>query len=97
MEWQSIETAPKDGTPILIWQPVGHFGNDPRSSHMPVGALAERECSYSLDDPRLQWFDDQRWAIGYWRPWGGWGNRNRATVEPTHWMPLPAPPKGGVA
>jgi len=98
--WHDIATAPKDGTPILIFE-----GHRHRECHMPIDALREGEISYSCDDPRLQWFDDRRWSIGYWRPWGGWGNRNSAAVTPTHWMPLPAPPEaprtgvaaGGVA
>lgn len=70
-EWQPIETAPKDGSAILIWQPD-------RSKYWGLGN-----------------FDDLRYAIGYWRvadKIGSWGNRNSAVVNPTHWMPLPAPP-----
>jgi hypothetical protein len=67
--WQPIETAPKDGSPILIWQPGQEWFNKVNSTH-----------------------DDYRYAIGYWRPEGGWGNRNSAHVEPTHWMPLPPKP-----
>jgi len=90
--WQPIQSAPKDGTAILIFEP-GRF----RDYHMPNGALGRDEFSYRTDDPRLQWYDDNRFAIGYWRPWGGWGNRNCATVNPTHWMPLPAAPQTQVA
>lgn len=79
MDWQPIETAPKDGTAILIWQP-SHERHD--------------------DKHRGGNYDDNRYAIGYWRtdqdPSRGcewmWGNRNAAFVTPTHWMPLPAPP-----
>lgn len=82
--WQPIETAPKDGRAILIYQPNGH----------PFG---RRERHYDFDHrgqvKNCAEYDDRYYAIGYWRPWGGWGNRNAADVHPTHWMPLPEPPQ----
>lgn len=86
--WRPIETAPRDGTAILIFEPKGHYGQLD-NWEMPRGVVAH---SYRSDDPRLIRFDDYRYAVGYWRPGGGWGNRNCADVEPTHWMPLPTPP-----
>ena len=91
--WQTIDSAPRDGTPILIFEPDAGWAGNPRESYMPQSALANKEYSYSRNDPRLQWYDDRRFSIGYWRPWGGWGNRNSAEVRPTHWTPLPSPPK----
>ena len=92
-QWRDIASAPRDGTPVLIFQPDAMFGGTPRNHHMPKGALREDEYTYRTNDPRLVWYDDRRFAIGYWRPWGGWGNRNSATVTPTHWQPLPEPPE----
>ncbi len=64
-EWQPIDTAPKDGTKVILW------------SKRNTG----QDC----------------YVISYWhtpanpsKP-GMWvGLRN-----PTHWRPLPAPPKDG--
>jgi len=92
-DWRDMESAPRDGTPILIYDPDAGFAGQPREHHMPDGALTAGECIYRLNDPRLQWYDDRRYAIGYWRPWGGWGNRNSATVTPKCWQPLPSPPE----
>jgi hypothetical protein len=64
MEWQPIETAPKDGTPVLGYRDV-----------------------------------DGVMATVYWTTWGGWslvapgGYAEEDDWEPTHWMPLPDPPK----
>lgn len=61
-EWTNIETAPKDGTVILVW--------------------FEEAEQHLL----LWWFED------YWR---FKGNTIIPIVYPTHWMPLPSPPKKG--
>jgi hypothetical protein len=59
--WQPIESAPKDGTPVIV-----HAGGN----------------------TRVCWFGTCGWT--YHQRYGG-----AATVvlEPTHWMPLPEPPK----
>ena len=54
--WQPIETAPKDGSSILLATPKGRIA-------------------------------DGFWALTY----GVW-SWPYVMVEPTHWMPLPAPP-----
>lgn len=78
-EWQPIETAPRDGTEILIgkWKERGGF-RFCRSSweHFPGNSM-EGEQSYD-------W-----WACD--------DDHNDITEDegPTHWRPLPAPPKGG--
>ena len=60
-EWQPIETAPRDGTPIIaIWVNPNQLG------------------AYSQEPLILRyvWFDGKH-----------------IYSEPTHWMPLPEPPK----
>lgn len=60
-DWQPIETAPKDGTRVLV------------NSH---------------------WMDATGKRLGveiaHWREEGYWQCLER---QPTHWMPLPDPPK----
>jgi hypothetical protein len=67
MEWQPIETAPKDGTRLL--------GYDVESSDMAVVYWCEKP-----------WTREWRLVVC-----GGWAEDDE--WEPTHWMPLPDPPK----
>ena len=65
-KWQPIETAPKDGTKVLVWRPsIGTHYEEPKEliAHADVDV----------------------WVEGNW-----W--RSRCNQQPTHWMPLPAPP-----
>lgn len=60
-EWQPMESAPKDGSDILV-------------------------CSDDKAIVCAWWSDD----FGEWRTYGVGGNQ---WIEPTHWMPLPDPPR----
>lgn len=64
-DWQPIDTAPKDGTQILVW-PYW-------SSRSPT---------------QVYWRDLQR-KPGRWEITP---SHYCAGADPTHWMPLPAPP-----
>ena len=77
MEWQPISTAPKDGTEILLF---GLFSWD-----------------YDFEDAK------PTTAVGEWDDYGGYEceggwqtithNPYKDNCEPTHWKPLPEPPK----
>lgn len=69
--WHPIETAPKDGTwVILIEEEI--VGFDDKSRVYP--------SRHSIAH-----FEDGGWLEMGTEPWG--------VKEPTHWMPLPEPPK----
>jgi hypothetical protein len=69
-EWQPIETAPKDGTAILIWPAQSSFTGDDTISYV------------------VRWHD--------WKEaWIEASGEEYDTFYPTHWMPLPPPPKKG--
>lgn len=61
-EWQPIETAPKDGTLILLWA-------------------------------FLDWKDDLVPVCGWYAQSAEMWLCHSAWLNPTHWMPLPEPPK----
>lgn len=65
-EWQPIETAPKDGTRILVFVPDGR-------SDEPGQHLVSWYCNTWVITT-----DERDWTF---------------VLEPTHWMPLPEPPK----
>ena len=65
MEWQPIETAPKDGSAILgAWQCLNK----------------------TWDMDAMFWFEED--GEGAWFDYFGDYDHS-----PTHWMPLPEPPK----
>ncbi len=74
MEWQPIESAPRDGSKILL----GRFTGKPK---------ADREGYICVDWCRQA--KDKRGFIGF-------GGFNTTYWPPTHWMPLPAPPKAAL-
>lgn len=87
MDWQQIETAPKDGTEILL----GCFGfvmsvrfsfvtNSywlPRCIGSPLLEDPNGKCVCCPDDPAY---------TGEWKNW-----EHYCAYPPTHWMPLPEP------
>lgn len=76
MEWQPIETAPKDGTPILVWNGPANYGYYTAPDQMGT-ARWDRQA---FTDGEMCW-----WACDCCD--------GVTTYNPTHWMPLPEPPK----
>ena len=62
MEWQQIETAPRDGSNLILWCDGVTVGSWSANVHP--------------------------WNDGNW-----WIDGMQVTGNPTHWMPLPEPPK----
>jgi hypothetical protein len=87
MEWQPIESAPRDGTSILIladgmaieaWYAQGEWSDD-----TPISPAEYSGPAWVAFDDALQ-FEIEEGA-------GPDGQDCHGTV--THWMPLPPPPK----
>ena len=79
MSWQPIETAPKDGTKILIVNSDGEIGV---AAFVPEW-YERKEFVRAAKDGDV--YKTVREDIGYW-------DTNEACC-PTHWMPLLAAPE----
>lgn len=84
-DWKPIETAPKDGTRILIYEQGGAGSDD------EVFA-----CVWGRFWPQTQPTPGTGWRENYSEGWVEFGGMDvRQTCDkPTHWMPLPKPPSG---
>ncbi len=79
--WLDISTAPKDGTLIDVWL------GDSDGPFSPEPADIDFYCTKGTRRS-----GDWAWANGKFRPCGGLPGMT-VFVQPTHWMPLPTPPK----
>ncbi len=103
--WRPIETAPKD-RPILAW--CNHEADPLVAGETPDGrttltlyAAHGEGLSYAPTGWHiLEWggaFDDSSWehpnqsSLPDW--WFVAGSEFEVAANPTHWMPLPEPPK----
>ena len=75
-QWQLIETAPKDGTTILLCQAVNADGKPIRAESW---GLFVQVAAW--------WAGENAWIV-----YCSLIKEPELHFEPTHWMPLPAPP-----
>ena len=80
--WQSIETAPRDGTWILLYDPM-------------TSALIYSGCYDARFDSKWDPEKDEMEYVGQWTNYHveSFGYEEHQILAPTHWMPLPPPPQ----
>lgn len=86
-EWQPIETAPKDGAPVLLWL------KEPPDRNYMVSGLC--------DNIAIGFWLHGRWGSIEVEDCGSMGGEltgwmsdwSSIDLAPSHWMPLPEPPK----
>jgi hypothetical protein len=82
-QWQLIETAPKDGSEIIGFRPdQGVF--------VFRWSTMEKLVAHDLNGDTVEDYDEDQ--ADWWHDRWGWMEYE---LRPTHWMPLPPPPKGG--
>lgn len=87
MDWQPIETAPKDGTEIVLYRKGWGV--------CPVAVWMEYTGNPICDDEGNDYwmsgwgFDTDIFLGGHEEGWLGWDD----DPMPTHWMPLPDQPQ----
>lgn len=81
-EWQPIETAPKDGTEVLVWCS--------KCALVPI-AMSYSSAAYF----ELEYGDPEYMEEGWYMSWSYPVDPPEVTWQPTHWMPLPPPPQEG--
>jgi hypothetical protein len=80
--WQPIETAPKDGTPVLVWEPEA-CSTGWETTRVKIAVWFDVDDPDPPHDYRPGW----RYATGEFRDDGAY-----LEEEPAYWMPLPQPP-----
>ncbi len=77
MEWRDIESAPKDGTDVLVM-------------YMYIDTQVVHNAFYASDGDGWDTGD-----VGWWSYEHSEVSRIKLDgwMSPTHWMPLPEPPK----
>lgn len=107
MTWQPIETAPRDGTHILVYydhdadpyhDPEEQYHLTKYATWAESGSFMDRKGYCIAAWQPAFWESTDEYGSGYHLP--AWWFAHQCddyeyVVNPTHWMPLPSPPQEG--
>ena len=83
MGWQPIDTAPRDGTTLLVMRDIWPGTKSGRAE----------ECT-GHNTYVAAWWAGERNGQGAWICYFNAVLDPECPIDPTHWMPLPNPPQG---
>lgn len=90
-QWQPIETAPKDGTEIILYQEMADYQGQPALERRTVGHwLYQEGGTREHRDLDGNWIGQD--DIEGYEGWLSWDGGFTEESPPTRWMPLPPPP-----
>jgi hypothetical protein len=96
MNWNDIKSAPKDGTPVLLFcedKIDRYYVSGNKAPRMTIGFFGATNEDYGR---RGVWCSveakEEMWGMGG-EMTGPMTSTDLIEVSPTHWMPLPEPPK----
>ena len=81
--WLPIETAPKDGTLVLVYNTLNNG-----TITSINGKIAVARYGHQNDD-----LEESLWEYGTYYSENSKDNQGAYLISATHWMPLPASPK----
>lgn len=90
--WMPIETAPKDGTSIMLYAPVRTYQGKPVSSRVAQGEWTEwQKTSGEYHGTTGEYLGKSVQDDG--ACWMSWDGGFLEELPPTHWQPLPTAPE----
>lgn len=83
--WLPIESAPRDGTRILVWLP---------ESENVLSVYWDEQFTFRFDEEKGKSVDYQGEYEGAWTDDAvkSWAYQEKESYNPTYWKPVPAPP-----